>query len=188
MMLIGRDGQVTKLCASRGTLDRHIQSEGEVVESLLKRIALVCSLLLAASSQAAAPAGAPADSTGLCKDGTYYNGATKKGACSGHQGVKDWWGATTTAPAPAAAAPASKAAPAAAEAAQPAPAAKAATTHPTGAMAAGAGPGQVWVNTDSKVYHCSGDEWYGKTKQGQYMKEGDAVAKGFRPARGKSCK
>lgn len=187
-MLLDREPAGHEALRFRGTLDRYIQSEGEVVESLLKRIALICGLLLVASSQAAAPAGAPADSTGLCKDGTYYNGATKKGACSGHQGVKKWWGATTSAPAPAAAAPASKVAPAAAEAAQPAPAAKAAPAHPTGAMAAGGGPGQVWVNTDSKVYHCSGDEWYGKTKQGQYMKEGDAVAKGFRPAGGKSCK
>ncbi|MBR0347736.1 MAG: DUF3761 domain-containing protein [Rudaea sp.] len=28
--------------------------------------------------------------TALCKDGTYYDGTTHKGACKGHQGVKEW--------------------------------------------------------------------------------------------------
>lgn len=53
--------------------------------------------------------------------------------------------------------------------------------------AAGGGPGRVWVNTDSKVYHCQNDRWYGKTKQGQYMTESQATAQGYRPDHGKGC-
>ena len=94
---------------------------------------------------------------------------------------------TTAAPAPAAAAaPAAQAAPAVA----PAPAAavaKAASPAPAAQAAAGGGPGMVWVNTASKVYHCQGDRWYGKTKAGSYMTEAQAKAQGARPERGKPC-
>ena len=146
------------------------------------------------------PAGAPAGSTGLCKDGTYWSGATKKGACHGHKGVKDWYG-TAGAAAPAASAaggsamaPATAASPAPATSpatASPAPTPRAApksSSAPAAEPAAGGGPGQVWVNHKSKVYHCQGDRWYGKTKDGEYMTEAAATAAGNRPDHGKACK
>jgi len=133
-----------------------------------------------------APAGAPAGATGICKDGTYSMSASKSGACGGHKGVQTWYAAApakTAAPA----APAAKA-PAPAPTPAPAPAAKgpaAAATAKT--AAAGGGPGLVWVNTESKVYHCYGTTYYGKTKAGAYMTEADAKAKGAHGDHGATC-
>jgi len=45
--------------------------------------------------------------------------------------------------------------------------------------------GMVWVNTESGVYHRPGTRWYGRTKQGKYMTEGDAIKAGYK-ASGKS--
>jgi len=42
--------------------------------------------------------------------------------------------------------------------------------------------GMVWVNTESGVYHKPGSRYYGKTKQGRYMTEADAIKAGYRAA------
>lgn len=138
----------------------------------------IVSVLLAISpALAQAPAGAPAGSTGQCKDGSYWTGTSKQGACRGHKGVQTWFASAAAAPAsPVPATPAASKPMAAAPA--PAPAKVAA---PTG------GTGQVWVNTASKVYHCPGDRYYGKTKAGSYMTEAAAVAAGDHPDHGKAC-
>jgi hypothetical protein len=153
---------------------------------------VVASVLSSGIAAAQAPAGAPAGSTGLCNDGTYSSSASKRGACSGHKGVQTWYGASgASAPAAAPAAAATPAAPAAAPAAPaPAPAAAAPkeTSKPIATQAAGGGPGLVWVNTNSNVYHCPSDPYYGKTKSGAYMSEADAIAKGAHADHGKACK
>jgi len=38
----------------------------------------------------------------------------------------------------------------------------------------------VWVNTESGK---PGTRWYGKTKQGKYMTEADAIKAGYHPAK-----
>lgn len=39
--------------------------------------------------------------------------------------------------------------------------------------------GMVWVNLDTKKYHKEGSRWYGKTKNGQFMSEADAIKAGY---------
>ena len=160
------------------------------MKTLKKITGVLAGLALCAAAHAAAPSDAPAGSTGLCKDGSYATSAEKKGACKGHKGVKEWYAAATTAaPAAAPAAPATpKAATAtAAPAASAAAPAKHAMPTPAATAAPGGGPGLVWANDSTKVYHCSDDKWYGKTKAGAYMSEADAKAKGYHGSHGKSC-
>ena len=105
--------------------------------------------------------------TALCKDGSNFAGPSKKGACSGHKGVKTWINKNT-----------------------PTPDTKSASTTasaPVVSPAAGGGAGKVWVNSSSHVYHCPGTKYYGKTKAGAYMSEADAKVKGAHPDHGKAC-
>jgi hypothetical protein len=161
----------------------------------IKTIAFICAMSLAAAGHATAPAGAPAEANGLCKDGSYSTSATKKGACKGHKGVKNWWGTAESKPEKKSAKSSkteAAAEPTAKPASTPSEATPAAATKPAATTVAkaapGGGNGKVWVNTESKVYHCQGDRWYGTTKQGEYMTEADATSKGYRADAGKACK
>jgi uncharacterized protein DUF3761 len=163
----------------------------------IRLMAVATGLLAAQVAMAQAP---PAGSTGQCKDGTYSTAASKQGACRGHQGVKEWYAAAPTTPAtpaaptaptpPKAATSPSTPTPPPAPAAAPASAKAAGSSAKTTAaktVAPGGGPGMVWLNTSSNVYHCYGGEDYGTTKAGAYMSEADAKAKGGRPDHGKAC-
>src|SRR5215813_12941575 len=155
----------------------------------LRGLITIATCSVAIATHAAGPANAPAGTTGLCNDGTYYPGPTKQGACRGHKGVKEWYGTLPAAPAgqPSSNANAAPSAntpkPAATNTPPTAPTSATPTKSDTakGGTPAGGGPGQVWVNLPNKVYHCPGTRWYGKTKQGEFMSEPEAKAKGSNP-------
>ena len=84
-------------------------------------------------------------------------------------------------PASSSAAPAAAPAPAPAASAPPAAAPAAAKSAPQAQPPSGSG--MVWVNLDSGVYHKEGTRYYGKTKNGKYMSEPDALKAGYRAAK-----
>ncbi|HEY3461259.1 MAG TPA: DUF3761 domain-containing protein [Casimicrobiaceae bacterium] len=180
--------------------------------SLVVPLAFVAGVALSLPSLAQQPAG----STGVCKDGSYTSAENKRGACRGHGGVKDWYAtAKTEKSAPSEKAEkssktaktekSSSAKPDKSAMTTPATTMPAATPSPSTARtdkmastsrtpkgmrteaAPGGGAGKVWLNTATNTYHCSSDQWYGKTKAGEYMSESEAKAKGGHAARGKAC-
>lgn len=120
------------------------------------------------AAQTAPPSAGAAAVSAVCKDGSPFSGATLKGACRGHGGVD-------------------KKAALASSSTKPPPLAQSTKSAATVPAAVGGGAGQVWGNASTKVYHCQGDRYYGKTKKGEYMSESDAQAKGFHASRGKTC-
>jgi hypothetical protein len=136
------------------------------MRSLLLSVVLAAGLILPIGAAHVQSTGTV---TAACKDGTAFTGTKRAGACRGHGGVQSWGEATSPANAPSQ--PGTQPAPTTTQRTTPAP----------------AGAGQVWVNTASKVYHCPGTRWYGKTKQGSYMSEAEARAQGARPDHGKAC-
>lgn len=68
-----------------------------------------------------------------------------------------------------------------------APAAKKKAFQTPATAAPGGGDGKVWVNSGSKVYHCPGGKYYGKTKAGSYMSEAEAKAGGNHAVSKKGC-
>ena len=130
----------------------------------------------------AAPAPAPENATAQCKDGSYYSGANKRGACSRHGGIQTWYGNEVAKPL------SSQTAPAQLPSGPPDQAPVVPSRERTAQAPISNGTNaQVWVNTESKVYHCPNTHWYGITKQGQYMSESQARAQGYKPDHNKSC-
>lgn len=182
-----------------------------------KRASLICGLASAAllmlpGATAFADTSSPGATPVTCKDGTTspHGG---RGACSGHGGIDKAATAAAAAGSSSGGAPTSSrsggssrsassgssSSTASAAPAAPAPAPASSTHAPatptttskappaSQAPAPGGGPGMVWVNSASKVYHCPSDRWYGKTKSGEYMTEADAKAKGNRADHNKPC-
>jgi hypothetical protein len=172
-------------CSSHGGVKKWLAKEGKseksdkaAAQTPDKQSTKVDKPKVAAQANAARPA----DATGECKDGSFTTSPSKAGACSGHKGVKNWYGTDTKATKETKSSTATMGG-ATTSAAPDVPGAR-----PSNAKASAAGgAGQVWVNTDSKVYHCQKDALYGKTKQGEYMSESQAKAMGARASRGKEC-
>jgi len=142
-------------------------------------IVLLLALLVAASSVAAQAQSAPQTADPAKPDSKAANQTVKKSVDSVATPKKDssqTSAAATSAPNSAATMDA---------AATAATGSSAAARKPTAAQetAPAKNTGMVWVNTESRVYHKPGSRWYGKTKQGKYMTEADAMEVGYHSAK-----
>jgi len=150
---------------------------------------LFASTALVHTAAAQTHSGTQAKVTGICNDGSNWTGANKQGACSGHKGVKTWYGPGNGTPAEQT--PQQKAAGNSNGAANVKPVGPAFNNTPSPTakeQASGAGQkNQVWVNTATNVYHCPGDRFFGKTKEGKFMNENDAKKAGAKPDHGNAC-
>ncbi len=184
-----KDGTFTTAASKRGACRGHQGVATWYADASAPMATKSTKTTAPSSAPAAAPStaskSAPSGATGQCKDGSFTTAASKRGACRGHQGVATWYADAS--------APSKSSAPVSTPARAPAPAPAASSTkstspsRPSGTVAPGGGAGMVWVNTDSNVYHCQGDKFYGTTKEGKYMSESQAKAAGARPSRGKGC-
>lgn len=110
--------------------------------------------LLVAGSLPAVAQAKPKDATAQCKDGSYSQAKTERGACSGHGGVGTWYGASKAEPTPA-----NKSAGSASKSEKPPVAAPKETTRGAAAAPAGA-TGQckdgTYTSAKSERGACSG--------------------------------
>jgi len=121
--------------------------------------------LLIAFTFAVGLAGTAQAQSVMCRDGTVLTDANTRAMCAAHGGLPLPRQAAPSASTPNTASP----------------------STPQSGAAPGGGPSQVWVNKSSKVYHCPGDRYYGKTKRGEYMTEAAAKAAGAHGSGGKAC-
>ena len=131
---------------------------------------------LGAQAVQKAPAGAPVNTTGQCRDRSYTYAASRFGACLTHGGLTAWWGLTR----------------AVRDESLPSPnstgiAASGAERPAERGKLRGAGSDTVWINTRSRVYHCPGTRWFGQTTRGRYATERQALESGAHPAYGRRC-
>jgi hypothetical protein len=144
------------------------------------------------AAPAATPAAAPQKTVKACRDEWSASKAAFQAGGITEKAYVDKCRAGETVEVPTATTPTATTPATTPVSAPPAKPGKTAVTTPTGAdqfatelLAKGHCPADtvVWANTDTKVYHFSGNKRYGNTKQGAYMCEKDAGTQGFRAAK-----